>query len=161
MTVLPFTNRPTDREDAVGLTAAPSVTGRFTSPAGGRGEFVGTYRLERLVDQYGLTAAAGVFTGELVGTGEERLGLASRRQVSAVDVVDGPLGRYVCLGPVDVNLLGFLVTMDQFMVTLPLDVAADGSSGRFPRTVAELLSKVVDATAGPDTALDRPDDQGR
>ena len=161
MTVLPFTTRADAREQGAGNPAAPDVVGHFASPGGGHGNFTGTYRLERLVDQYGQTAAAGVFTGELIGTDGERIGLASRRHVAAAELVDSPRGRYVGLGPVDVNLLGFLVTVDEFTVALPRDLPATGSSGRYPRTAAELLHLVVDATAGPEPAHGRRADERR
>ena len=161
MTVLPFTTRAAAREVGADKAAAPGVVGHFASPGGGHGDFVGRYRLERLVDQYGQTAAAGVFTGELIGADRERIGLASRRHVAAAEVVDGPRGRYVGLGPVDVNLLGFLVTVDAFTVTLSRDLPATGSPGRYPRTAAELLGLVVEATAGPEPVQGRREDEER
>ncbi len=161
MTVLPFTTRAAAREDAADNSAVPDVVGHFTSPGGGHGDFVGTYRLERLVDQYGQTAAAGVFTGELIGADGERIGLASRRHVAAAEVSDGPTDRCVGLGPVDVNLLGFLVTMEAFTVTVSRDLPATGASRRSPRSAAELLGLVVDTTAGTAPAHERGDDRER
>ena len=165
MTVLPFTTRAAAREGGVDDSATPDVVGHFTSPGGGHGHFTGTYRLERLLDQYGQTAAAGVFTGELIGANRERIGLASRRHVAAAEVAEGPNDRHIGLGPVDVNLLGFLVTVEAFTVALPRNLPATGTSGRFPRTAAELLGLVVvdatvDATAEPDPAHPRRDDRG-
>jgi hypothetical protein len=145
MTVLPFTTRASARDDDVGVAAAPDLTGHFTPPGGGDGLFTGTYRLERLLDQYGQTAAAGVFTGELIGADRRRIGLASRRHVAAAEVLDDAHGRWVSLGPVDVNLLGFLVTVDAFAVRVPLDLPALGGTW-YPRSAAELLGLVVDRT---------------
>ena len=159
MTVLPFTTRAAASEDGADDSAAPDVVGHFSSPGGGHGSFIGTYRLERLVDQYGQTAAAGVFTGELIGADRERIGLASRRNVAAADVADGPNDRSIGLGPVDVNLLGFLVTVEAFTVALPRDLPATGTSGRYPRSAAELLGLVVDTTGRPDPTRDRGDDR--
>ena len=161
MTVLPFTTRAAARATGAGNSATPDVVGRFASPGGGHGGFTGTYRLERLVDQYGQTAAAGVFTGELIGADGERVGLASRRHVAAAEVTDGPNDRSLGLGPVDVNLLGFLVTVEAFTVALPRDLPATGSSARHPRTAAELLGLVVEASAGQGPAEGRRDDEGR
>jgi hypothetical protein len=120
------------------------VTGTFWSPQGPAGSFTGTYRLERLLDQYGQTAAAGVFTGELVGAGGEYLGMASRRHTAAAELdteVDAFLAR---VGPVDVNLLGFLVTVDEFTVTVPRTLPAP-STADLPATAGELLGQVVSA----------------
>ena len=159
MTVLPFTTRAAARDDGTGDSAAPDVVGHFSSPGGGHGSFIGTYRLERLVDQYGQTAAAGVFTGELIGADRERIGLARRRQVAAAEVADGPDDRCIGLGPVDVNLRGFLVTVEAFTVSLPRALPDAGSVGRYPRTAAELLGLVVNTTGRPDQTRDRRDDQ--
>lgn len=156
MTVLPFTPRVTAREHDVGPAGAPDVTGHFAAPGGGSGHFTGTYRLERLVDQYGQTAAAGVFTGVLADPDHGQIGLASRRHVAAAEILEGPHGRHVSLGPVDVNLLGFLVTVDAFAVKVPLGLPATGSADRYPRSAAELLGRVVDASGRPRPALGRP-----
>ncbi len=158
MTVLPFTTRASARDDDVGA-AAPDLTGHFTPPGGGDGLFTGTYRLERLVDQYGQTAAAGVFTGELIGADRRRIGLASRRHVAAAEVLDDAHGRWVSLGPVDVNLLGFLVTVNAFAVRVPLDLQARGGRG-YPRSAAELLGLVVDRTGRQHPADGRRNDPG-
>jgi hypothetical protein len=120
------------------------VTGTFWSPQGPAGTFTGSYRLERLLDQYGQTAAAGVFTGELVGAGGEHLGMASRRHTAATDLdptVDAFLAR---IGPVDVNLLGFLVTVDEFTVAVPRALP-EPPMAHLPATAGELLGQVVSA----------------
>jgi hypothetical protein len=117
--------------------------------------------LERLLDQYGQTAAAGVFTGELVGAGGERLGIGSRRHTAAAELdptVDAYLAR---VGPVDVNLLGFLVTVDEFAVTVPRELP-EPPTAHLPATAGELLDQVVSAAgAGGATAADAaPRDSG-
>jgi hypothetical protein len=120
------------------------VTGTFWSPQGPAGTLTGSYRLERLLDQYGQTAVAGVFTGELVGAGGEHLGMASRRHTAAADLdptADAFLAR---IGPVDVNLLGFLVTVDEFTVAVPRALP-EPSRAQLPATAGELLGQVVSA----------------
>ena len=142
MTVLPFPVRPGSPAEATGLSLTAAVAGAFWSPQGPAGTFTGTYRLERLLDQYGQTAAAGVFTGELVGAGGEHLGVASRRHTAAADLdptVDAFLAR---VGPVDVNLLGFLVTVDEFTVSVPRALP-EPSTAHLPATAGELLGQVV------------------
>jgi hypothetical protein len=144
MTVLPFPLRPAARAGAVGPSLTAAVTGTFWSPQGPAGTFTGTYRLERLLDQYGQTAAAGVFTGALVGAGGEHLGVASRRHTAAAELdtaVDTYLAR---VGPVDVNLLGFLVTVDEFTVGVPRDLP-ERPTAHLPATAGELLDRVVSA----------------
>lgn len=154
MSVLPFTARtaPLSR-DRVGPSAAPELVGSFRSPRGGHGSFRGTYRLERLVEQYGHPAAAGVFTGELTDSTGDRVGMASRRHTAAVQYVDGADGPLMCLGPVDVNLLGFLVTVDAFTVLLSRGLPAVASSAvKAPGTAAELLGRVVQPWSARGTA---------
>ncbi len=144
MTVLPFPVRPAARAGAAGPSRTTPVTGTFWSPQGPAGTFTGTYRLERLLDQYGQTAAAGVFTGALVGAGGEHLGVASRRHTAAAELdtaVDTYLAR---VGPVDVNLLGFLVTVDEFIVAVPRALP-EQSAAHLPATAGELLGQVVSA----------------
>lgn len=157
MTVLPFTARTTGADDTSRQAppdGAVQVTGRFASPGGGQGVFAGTYRLERLLDQYGQLAAAGVFTGELTDAGGERIGLASRRHTAAVEVVDASSGRSVGLGPVDVNLLGFLVTVDAFAVPVraPSRSPSTERAARPVRPTRELLGLVVDAAGAQDAS---------
>jgi|GraSoiStandDraft_4_1057263.scaffolds.fasta_scaffold97591_3 hypothetical protein len=153
MTVLPFPVRPAAPAEADGRSLTAAVTGTFWSPQGPAGTFTGTYRLERLLDQYGQTAAAGVFTGALVGAGGERLGIGSRRHTAAAELdptVDGYLAR---VGPVDVNLLGFLVTVDEFTVAVPRALP-EPPLAHLPATAGELLDRVVSA-AGVDAAAAR------
>lgn len=100
------------------LAPATAVIGSFCSPSGGVGTFRGSYRLERLVPQFGLLSAAGVFTGLLVDADGSRVGVGSRRQTVAVELSGSRMPLEVRLGPVDVNLLGFLVTMNELTVAV-------------------------------------------
>ena len=155
MTVLPFPGRTTGVVDGdrrpTEPEGSPQVTGRFACPAGGEGVFTGTYRLERLVDQYGQLAAAGVFTGELTDAGGRRIGLASRRHTAAVEVAGTTGGQVLRLGPVDVNLHGFLVAVDAFTCRVRGALTVDrGRSRHQPPTARELLGLVVDRADGPE-----------
>jgi hypothetical protein len=148
MTVPPSARRADLVEAAAPSRTAP-VTGSFWSPRGPAGTFGGSYRLERLLDQFGQTAAAGVFTGELVGADRQRLGTASRRHTAAAELAEGPDGFLARVGPVDVNLLGFLVTVTEFTVVVPRDLPA-GVATPLPASAAEMLGQVVSAAgSGP------------
>ena len=144
MTVLPFPVRPAARAGAAGRSRTAPVTGTFWSPQGPAGSFTGSYRLERLLDQYGQTAVAGVFTGELVGAGGEHLGVASRRNTAAAELETGVDAFLARIGPVDVNLLGFLVTVDEFTVSVNRALP-EPSTAQLPATAGELLDQVVSA----------------
>ena len=154
MTVLPFPVRPAARAGVAGPSLTAAVTGTFWSPQGPAGTFTGTYRLERLLDQYGQTAVAGVFTGELVGAGGKHLGMASRRNTAAAELETGVDAFLARVGPVDVNLLGFLVTVDEFTVAMPRELP-EPSTNHLPATAGELLDQVVSAAgAGRASASD-------
>lgn len=141
MTVLPFPVRPPARAGAAGPSRTAAVTGTFWfwSPQGPVATFTGTYRLERLVDQYGLTAAAGVFTGDLVGADGCQLGRASRRHTAAAELNATSDAVVARIGPLDVNLLGFLVTVNEFTVAVPqalLESVAEAGRAGDPRGAA-------------------------
>jgi hypothetical protein len=92
------------------------VAGAFGSPSGSGGAFVGSYRLEHVTSQFGQLAAAGVFTGELVDSSGARMGVGARRTTVACHAHRTQDGLEVQIGPADVNLLGLLVTIDEFSV---------------------------------------------
>lgn len=123
MTVIPFPTRSsrtaptgsTHPRTSVRVTALP-VAGSFGSPSGSGGTFVGSYRLEHCTSQFGQLAAAGVFTGELVDSRGARLGVGARRTTVACQAHRTQDGLEVQVGPVDVNLLGLLVTIGEFSV---------------------------------------------
>lgn len=131
MTVLPFRERPvtTDRPVTPTPATAPGpgpgpagtsveLVGTFPAPSGGRGTFAGTYRLERLLNQFEQLAASGVFTGELRDADGTHVGICSRRITCAAVVDTDSVEHELRIGPVDVNLLGFMVTVDEFSVAL-------------------------------------------
>jgi hypothetical protein len=72
--------------------------------------------LERVVSQLGGTAAVGVFTGELTDADGSHIGMGSRRCTAVVEIIADRTARLARLGPVDVNLLGFRVTVAEVTV---------------------------------------------
>lgn len=121
MTVLPFSTRESRRRGSLGSsgTLSAPVTGTFRSPSGRQGRFTGTYRLERLRTEYDQLVAAGVVTGELLDADDTPVALGSRRHVSAVTLMTGIERHVLVVGPVDVNVAGFLVSLDEFSVAVP------------------------------------------
>lgn len=144
MTVIPFAARAARPEAGTPppLAIVAAVTGTFCSPTGRGGTFTGSYRLERFVWQFGLLAAAGVFTGALTDADSSHIGTGSRRQTAAVEVVASGTAPVVRLGPLDVNLLGFLVTVNE----MSMDV--HGASRQ--RVGGEALVGLVDTHIGTD-----------
>jgi hypothetical protein len=121
MTVLPFVpsrdNQPQTRPGA-----AVRVTGTFDAPRGATGTFAGSYRLERLRSESGQLAAAGVLTGELVDADDTVVAVGSRRHTAAAELETGPAQHLVRIGPVDVNVAGLMVTVQEFVVVLERDL---------------------------------------
>ena len=124
--------KPRTAATAEPLMTVAAVTGSFCSPAGRGAKFSGSYRLERFVVQFGLLAAAGVFTGELTSVDGTRVGMGSHRQTTAIEVLASKTGPVIQLGPVDVPLLGFLVTINQISINM--------EEGTYQRAVHEALA---------------------
>ena len=149
MTVIPFTGRTQRSGTAAPPPAAPAVvTGSFGSPSGRAGAFVGSYRLERCLSRFGQLAAAGVFTGQLTDADGRGIGLGARRTTVAVQVVSTATALLVQIGPLDVNLLGFLVGVDE------LSVDVRGTSCEDAIRAALEVSDQPPAAAGDPTLID-------
>ena len=112
----------------LGPARLAAATGRVAASYGRTGAFTGTYQLERFVSQFGQLAAVGVFTGTLVDADGSEIGVGSRQQTVAVEVTEGPTGVVARLGPVDVNLIGFL-RVDEIAVDLPPTAAGNVEKG--------------------------------
>jgi hypothetical protein len=131
MTVLPFRTPASTTAPGKGPPGTTAeLVGTFPAPSGARGTVTGTYRLERLVDQFGQLAAAGIFTGELRDADGTHVGIASRRLTCAAFVDPYAETHVVRIGPVDVNLLGFMVTVDEFCVGMGRELRALPTMGR-------------------------------
>lgn len=137
MTVLPFrTNADAPAPGTGPPEGTAELVGTFQAPSGGRGRFTGTYRLERLLDEHGQLAAAGVFTGALHEADGSHVGTGSRRLTCAAVVDPDETAYEVQLGPVDVNLLGFMVSMSEFSIAMrrelgpPVERASGGRPAR-------------------------------
>ena len=123
MTVLPFRSPSSSPAPGTGPPGTNAeLVGTFPAPSGGRGTFTGSYRLERLVNQFGQLAAAGIFTGELRDADGTHVGMCSRRLTCAALVETDAETHLVHIGPVDVNLLGLMITVQEFNVGLRRDL---------------------------------------
>lgn len=112
---------------AAPVTALP-VTGTFTDATGGVGQFVGTLNLTGFTNEGDAVSAVGDLTGTLtdssgaeVGTVAEPLALPVDQAASLItcDVLN------LVLGPLDLNLLGLNVHLNQVV----LDITADAFGG--------------------------------
>jgi hypothetical protein len=130
MTVIPFADYRRRSGAGSPIAEQTAATGTFCSPSGRAGTFTGAFRLERLISRPGCIMAAGVFAGELIDADGSRIGMGSRRCTAAVEIIGEPTALFARLGPIDVNLLGFWVTMAE------VTVDATGSSAARPRQFA-------------------------
>jgi len=117
MTVIPFRPRPRTGTWPQFATET-AVTGSFDSPTGHLGTFTGHYRLERCIAQSSQLTTVGVFSGALIDADGNRIGLGARRQTSPVRAVASGNTLLVMIGPLNVNLLGFRVTVNQVSVDI-------------------------------------------
>lgn len=123
MTVIPFRARADVEPDDGArppLATVSFVTGSLHSPRGRIGSFTGSYRLEQFESQFGQIAAAGVFTGVLTDADGSYIGVGSRRHRATVQVAVNATALQIQLGPLNVDLFGFQVTMDSFTINLCL-----------------------------------------
>jgi hypothetical protein len=120
--VIPFRVRKGSERDSRGerRPGAPA-TGSFWSPSGGRGTFTGTYRIFRVTSFEGELVTVGVMSGVLRNGDGSYLGLGGRRCAAAVRVAHDPQALELVVGPLEIDLLGFLVTVDELAVELPED----------------------------------------
>ncbi len=126
MTIISF---PTSRRPHLAALSTPGpgarATGSFSSPSSGVGVFSGSYRIAGLVSQRGQLALDGVFAGTLMDSDGSHIGMCSRRHTAPVLVsaVGGALELVV--GPLEIDLLGFRVTVEALPVDLPAAVRED------------------------------------
>jgi len=129
---------------ATTATAAPKsaavpvpVTGTFTDALGGTGTFVGTYTINRAARSAGGLAAVGTVSGTMT----DSTGATQTVTNQAVTVPLQATGTcdilHLTLGPLDLNLLGLVVHLDQVV----LDITAEQGPGN-------LLGNLLCAVAG-------------
>ena len=130
---------------ATSATAAPPtaavpvpVTGTFTDALGGTGTFVGTLTINRAAKSGGGLAAVGTVTGTATDSAGAVVGSVTNQAVTAPLQVTGTCDiLHLTLGPLDLNLLGLVVHLDQVV----LDVTAQQGPG-------QLLGNLLCAVAG-------------
>ncbi len=125
------------------------MTGTFRAASGWTGTFTGSYRLDRLLTKDGQTVAVGLVTGELVTDDGRSLGVGSRRHTAAVEVTSTADAFRVQVGPVELTLLGCLVTVDVVAVTVPRDLPTAPGVPEVSVTGAELPRSGVPAAEDP------------
>jgi hypothetical protein len=113
------------------------VTGTFTDSLGGTGTFVGTYDIDRFTKQNGGLAAVGTLTGTLTNSLGATVGSVDRQATVPLQATGTCDILHLELGPLDLNLLGLVVHLDQVV----LDINAEQGPGN-------LLGNLLCAVAG-------------
>jgi len=122
MTVIPLPDRWSSARAPGGCSCRSiPIHGTFRSPRGRSGTMRGSLRLQRLSMTPEGACAEGVFTGELFDADGSRVGTGSRRQ-SAPAGIGGPEGSSVTIGPLDIDLMGFVISVPAISVPAPCAV---------------------------------------
>ncbi|MGW5237877.1 hypothetical protein ACWEOW_02990 [Monashia sp. NPDC004114] len=142
MTVIPFPQRQAAgcHLDSADTCRSMAICGRFAGPSGRSGTMTGSLRLLRLRLGGTRAWADGVFTGELYDADGKRIGACSRRQSAPARLGqsdDAP----VTIGPVDVDLMGLVVTVCAIRVPEPDGASAFTRSFRPRLHIADQPSK--------------------
>ena len=120
-----------------------SVTGTFEDALGGTGTFTGTYTIQRVVTQSGELAARATISGTATDSAGNVVATATNQPVTVPLQVTGTCQiLHLELGPLDLDLLGLVIHLDQVV----LDIKAEQGPGN-------LLGNLLCAVAG---LLDSP-----
>ena len=113
------------------------ITGTFTDALGGTGTFVGTFDIQRFVRQGGALAVVGTLTGTLTDSLGNIVGTVTQNITLPVAATGTCDILHLVLGPLDLNLLGLQVHLNQVV----LDITAQQGPGN-------LLGNLLCAVAG-------------
>jgi hypothetical protein len=121
-------------------TFSVPVTGTFTDALGGTGTFVGSLDIQRFTAQNGVLTAIGSLTGTLTDSLGNVLGTVTQSIALPVDISATCDILHLELGPLDLNLLGLVVHLDQIV----LDITAQQGGG----LLGDLLCSLADLLNG-------------
>ena len=122
--------------------AAPSypVTGTFTDALGGIGTFAGSFTPTRFAVQGGQLVAIGTLTGTLTDSLGTILGTVTRNITLPVTSISGSCQILnLVLGPLDLDLLGLQVHLNQVVLNITAQSGAGNLLGNLLCAVAHLL----------------------
>jgi hypothetical protein len=123
-------------------TVSTPITGSFPDALGGTGTFAGTFTPTQFVNQNGQLAAIGTVTGTLTDSLGAVVGTATQQATVPLAVSGTCDVLHLDLGPLDLNLLGLVVHLDEVV----LDITAQQGAGN-------LLGNLLCAVTG---LLDNP-----
>jgi hypothetical protein len=121
------------------------VTGTFTN-ADGKGTFNGTFTPQKFSVVNGVLEATGVLKGTLTDANGTKLGTVSQTVTDAVNTSNAAAAPAACsilnlvLGPLNLNLLGLVVTLNQVHLVITAVPGAGNLLGTLLCAVANLLN---------------------
>jgi hypothetical protein len=160
-TLLAFTTAMIAPAATVSAQQAPPTATPITIPivgTGTQGSFAGTFTLSRFVAQNGVLSAVGVLAGTVTNTATGAV-TSIARNVTLPVLIDPAQATceilHLELGPLDLNLLGLLIHLDQVV----LDISAQPGPGNLlgnllcgvanllnnPNGLAALLNRILGA----------------
>lgn len=126
-------------------TLTSTVTGTFTNAAG-TGNFTGKFAPRKFSVVNGTLQATGVLTGTLVDANGTQLGTVSRTVTIPVNTTNAANAPLACgildltLGPLNLNLLGLVVTLNQVHLTITAVPGAGNLLGNLLCSLVGLLN---------------------
>ncbi|MGI8449630.1 MAG: hypothetical protein ACR2MP_21115 [Streptosporangiaceae bacterium] len=126
-------------------TVTSTVTGTFTNAAG-TGNFTGKFAPQKFSVVNGTLQATGLLTGTLVDANGTQLGTVSRTVTIPVNTTNAANAPLACgilnltLGPLNLNLLGLVVTLNQVHLTITAVPGAGNLLGNLLCSLVGLLN---------------------
>jgi hypothetical protein len=116
------------------------VTGTFTDALGGTGKFTGSYTINRAAKAGNSLAAVGTLTGTLTDSAGTVLGTVTQSVTTPLQVVTATCDILsLTLGPLDLNLLGLRVQLNQVVLNITAEQGPGNLLGNLLCAVAGLL----------------------
>jgi len=135
-----------------GTQAAPTVQGitvPITGTGAGGSSFAGSFDITRFTSQNHQLSAVGTLTGTLTDSLGGVLGTVNQQITLPVGDPSGscPI-LHLTLGPLDLNLLGLMVHLDQVVLDITAQQGSGNLLGNLLCAVAHLLDNTGGATGG-------------
>ena len=115
------------------------VTGTFTDALGGTGTFTGTYTINRAAKAGSGLAAVGTLTGTLTDSAGTVLGTVTQSVTTPLQATGTCDILSLTLGPLDLNLLGLRVQLNQVVLNITAEQGPGNLLGNLLCAVAGLL----------------------
>lgn len=120
------------------------ITGTFTDALGGTGTFAGTFNITRFVARNGQLAAVGTLTGTLTDSLGNILGTVTQQITTPLASIQATCQiLHLVLGPLDLNLLGLNVHLNQVV----LDITAQSGPGNLLGNLLCAVAHLLDGNA--------------